>query len=164
MTKILPVDGAKRDIWSTAGDDEHDKLYRKLLIQVLYDQEENYSSNSEESQCKACFSCFKSCCPNCGSKDDKTPFQHLINNVKTCQPGASLPNHLKRIYYLVMKNPEKITEKNVNGDNAFHISIQHRDNYTALLLSRLLHSLSGINLKDIDSNSTGRLLQYSSEK
>ena len=161
MTKILPVDGSKQDIWSTAGN-EHDELYKKLLIQVLYYQEENYSSNSEESHFNACLSCFKSCCPNCGSKDDKTPFQHLINNVKTCHPGASLPDHLKRIYYLVKKNPEKITEKNLSGDNAFHISIQHRDNYTALLLFRLLHSLK--KLQDIDRNSTGRLLQYSSKK
>ena len=45
MTKILPVDGAKRDIWSTAGD-EHDELYRKLLIEVLYNQEENCSDNA----------------------------------------------------------------------------------------------------------------------
>ena len=130
----LPVNGKGQDVF-TKVDNDYDEIYQKLVEHVLSSQGIN---------------------DNVGLGN--TPFQYSIQECKPCKPGT-IPNGLKRIYSVVKKNPDKCRERNMAGYNLYFLAYLNKDEYTSVLLLRLLLQLPHTDINRV-SNDESSLLSF----
>ena len=89
--------------------------------------------------------------------------QFSVLNLSPCQPGTK--NYtLQRIYSVAKTNPEKCLEENAAGYNLYHLAAYNKDSHTALLLLRLLHSLSDTAYHNVQTRNGKSLLQIAAER
>ena len=131
----LPVNGKGQDVFTKA-DNDYDGIYQKLVENALSSQGIN---------------------DNVGLGN--TPFQYSIQECKPCKPGT-IPNCLKRIYSVVKKNPEKCLERNMAGYNLYFLAYYNKDEYTSVLLLRLLLQLPNTDINRIVLNDRTSLLSF----